>query len=129
MDFADKIREICLLLGDLPSAKSTTQALIDMKRTIPEAFQELQIRRKNLILGNLLPLFQKGVQIGFFRKDIDPITVVLVITSSFDSLTQENPFSNLPTQLKEKFREILSLVMLGNVSEENKSHMKEYFNL
>ncbi|MFM1654997.1 TetR/AcrR family transcriptional regulator [Brevibacillus sp. B_LB10_24] len=117
LDFLQKVNQFIFVVGKrLGTVKKS--AVLDMKRTAPEAYELLMDFRKNLILRKLSELFQQGVQDHVFRKDMDQTFVVNVILAAIESLTDPDYLLTSGNTYESVFQNVLTLVLEGNLIRE-----------
>lgn len=95
------------------------EALEDLKRTMPEAYEKLMKLRKKVILDKLTHLFQEGVKQGCFRNDIDAGFVVSVFLVSIETLTKPDYLIHSPYSYEKVVQHVFTLVIDGYVSRTN----------
>lgn len=92
-------------------------AVEDFRRAVPEAYAHLEERRKSIITGTLISLFEQGAKEGYFRFDIPPIIIANVLVQALQYLEHPEFISGLPYTFADMFHQVFSVIMEGSLTE------------
>jgi AcrR family transcriptional regulator len=92
----------------------------DFRRAVPEAYAHLEERRRSIITGTLLGLFEQGAEDGFFRSDIPPIIIAKVLIQAMEHLEHPEVIGELQYNFADMFQQVFSIIMRGCLSEEGR---------
>lgn len=96
----------------------------DMRRAAPEAYEQMEERRRSLITGTLLGLFEQGERDGYFRSDIPPIIIVNILIQAMEHLEHPLVIGEMTFSFTEMFQHIFSVVMEGSLSDEGRERFR-----
>ena len=95
------------------------EALDDLKRSMPEAFERLMDLRKKVIMEKLALLFEEGARCGYFRTDIDSGFVMHVCLAAIETMTRPDYLIHSPYSYDTVSRHIFSLLFDGYLPRED----------
>ncbi|MGE7273995.1 TetR/AcrR family transcriptional regulator [Brevibacillus panacihumi] len=96
----------------------------DFRRAVPEAYAHLEERRRSLITGTLIGMFEQGAKDGLFRSDIPPMIIANVLIQAMQHLEHPEVIGGLPYSFAEMFQQVFSIVMEGSLSEEGRERFR-----
>lgn len=120
LEFPDKMKKIMGYLAK-QSARLKGPMIDELKIYYPEFWNEIQEFKKKCSKQRFSILIEQGVQKGYFRKDIDPDVFVLLYTTSIRNIISPDVLSELSLSGDEVYRQILSVLFKGFLSEEGKN--------
>lgn len=92
----------------------------DLRRAVPEAFAHLEERRRSIITGKLIGMFEQGARDGFFRSDIPPVIIANVLIQAMQHLEHPEVIGRLEYSFTDMFHQVFSVIMEGSLSEEGR---------
>lgn len=96
----------------------------DFRRAVPEAYTHLEERRRSLITGTLVGMFEQGAKDGFFRSDIPPIIIVNVLIQAMQHLEHPEVIGGFAYNFADMFHQVFSVIMEGSLSEEGRKRFR-----
>lgn len=96
----------------------------DMRRAVPEAYEQMEKRRRSLITGTLLGLFEQGIRDGLLRADVPPIIIVNVLIQSMEYLEHPEVIGEMQYGFAEMFQHVFSVIMEGSLSDEGRERFR-----
>jgi AcrR family transcriptional regulator len=115
---SDFLVKVSLLLNTVGKRLSSVrkEALNDMKRSAPDAFERIMVLRKTMILEKITVLFQEGADRGLFRQDIDQSFVVRVLLTAIETMADPENLVHSSYSIEDVFRNVLAIVLEGNLT-------------
>ncbi|GIP51113.1 TetR/AcrR family transcriptional regulator [Paenibacillus vini] len=96
----------------------------DLRRAVPEAYAHLEERRKSIITGTLIGMFEQGARDGFFRSDIPPVIIANVLIQAMQHLEHPEVIGRLEYNFVDMFHQVFSVIMEGSLSEEGRERFR-----
>jgi len=97
----------------------------DVRRAVPEAYARIEERRKRVITGTLVGLFEQGAEDGLFRSDIPPIVVANVLLQAVQHVEHPDVADGMPYPFADLFHQVFSIVMEGSLSERGRARFRD----
>ncbi|MBP1996798.1 TetR/AcrR family transcriptional regulator [Paenibacillus eucommiae] len=119
LDIKGKLRQFLMLVRERFSSIQVA-VVEDMRRSVPEAYEYIEERRKKIITEQLTGLFEDGAKQGYFRRDIAPNIVVLMLLNAMQQLEHPDFLIGTPYTFPDIFNQIFSLFMDGFLSLEGR---------
>lgn len=123
MDVTGKI-ESFLLQVRKRFTQLQASAVEDLRRAVPEAYAQLEERRKNILLGTLIGLFEQGTKEGFFRTDISPVIIANVLVQAIQYVEHPAFIGELPYTYADMFHQVFSVIMEGSLSDRGRERFR-----
>jgi len=89
----------------------------DVRRAVPEAYARIEERRRSVITGTLIGLFEEGAKQGYFRTDVPPMLVANVLVQAVQHLEQPEVIGGMPYGYADMFQHVFSIILEGSLSE------------
>lgn len=100
--------------------------LAEIERKVPKAYRMIQQAREKLIRTNLIGMLEEGKKNGVFRPNLDSDFTSKMLIGVADHMTRPEVLLSISNKnLKQVFREILSTILYGCLTEEERK--KESF--
>lgn len=96
----------------------------DLRRAVPEAYAHLEERRRSIITGTLIGMFEQGARDGFFRSDIPPVIIANVLIQAMQHLEHPEVIGRLEYNFVDMFHQVFSVIMEGSLSEEGRERFR-----
>ncbi|MBQ4901210.1 TetR/AcrR family transcriptional regulator [Paenibacillus sp. Marseille-P2973] len=96
----------------------------DLRRAVPEAYAHLEERRRSIITGTLIGMFEHGARDGFFRSDIPPVIIANVLIQAMQHLEHPEVIGRLEYNFVDMFHQVFSVIMEGSLSEEGRERFR-----
>lgn len=96
----------------------------DFRRAVPEAYSHLEERRKSIITGTLIGMFEQGAKEGLFRSDIPPIIIANVLIQALQHLEHPEVISGLSYNFTDMFHQVFSIIMEGSLTEKGRERFR-----
>lgn len=96
----------------------------DFRRAVPEAYSHLEERRRSIITGTLIGMFEQGAKDGLFRSDIPPIIIANVLIQALQHLEHPEVISSLSYNFADMFHQVFSIIMEGSLSEKGRERFR-----
>jgi AcrR family transcriptional regulator len=125
MDFVEKLKRMMNLIGKQTS-KLRGPLLEDLRKNIPDVWQEINEFRKENVRQKFTQLINMGVEKGIFRKDIDQQMIVLIYSSSVQGLINPEVLSQLPFTANQIFESVIKVIFSGIFTEEGRTKYNSY---
>jgi AcrR family transcriptional regulator len=119
-DFAQKLRGILSLIG-LKLAGMGGLVTLDIQRTAPELWKEVDEFRKVKILSKIKWIIQEGVETGVFRADFDQDLLVLMYISLIQSIMNPATLVQFSLSFAEGFEMIIKIVLEGILTDKGRT--------
>lgn len=97
----------------------------DLQRSAPEAYELLEQRRKGIITGNLVRLFEQGVSSGYIRKDVSPMLMANLLLQALQYLEHPQFIAGTNFTFPEMFKQVFSILMEGSLTEAGRGEFRE----
>lgn len=97
----------------------------DLQRSAPEAYEVLEQRRKKIITGNLIRLFEQGVSSGYIRKDVSPMLMANLLLQALQYLEHPGFIAGMNFTFPEMFKQVFSILMEGSLTETGRGEFRE----
>ena len=95
----------------------------DMRRSAPEAWQQVEQNRQRCIHDEFGALLEEGRKRGDFRKDIDPEVFMLIYTETLRNVVNPQAFARLGIPPARVFESVYKVLFEGMLTEKAR---KEY---
>lgn len=119
---ARKIKSFLLIVRQR-FASLHVSAVEDMRLAVPEAYELVEERRKRIITGNLIRLFEQGAADGYFRSDVPPVLIANMLLHSLQQLEHPQFMAETPYTFTDMFHHVFSILMEGSLSEKGRNEL------
>lgn len=124
VDPIGKLRRVLPFMSEaLP--RPSRQFLLDMQRSTPELWEELDHYRSRSIERFFRSLLTDGQARGFFRSDIDPDLFLLLLNTLIQRAVSPEVLSKVPFTAAQVFRGIMSVLTGGILTDEGRRCFQE----
>ncbi|USG66429.1 TetR/AcrR family transcriptional regulator [Brevibacillus ruminantium] len=123
MDITEKVQSFILSVRKRFSQLHAS-VVEDFRRAVPEAYVHLEERRRSIITGTLIGMFEQGARDGFFRSDIPPIIIVNVLIQAMQHLEHPEVIDRLGYNFADMFPQVFAVIMEGSLSEEGRKRFR-----
>ncbi len=125
MDFVGKLKKMMDFLGE-QSSKIKGPLFDDLRKNMPEVWNELHDFKKIKGLQKATELFNKGVENGVFRKDINRDMVILIYTSAIQTIINPETLAQLPFSTTQAIEKVFTIIFEGIFTEEGRAKYISY---
>lgn len=123
LGLTDKIRQF-MLRTKQRFAQVRVSAVDDFRRAVPEAYALLEQKRKAIVTGKLVRLFEEGARTGDFRQDIPPETMAHVLLTALQSMEAPEYMQTTSYPFQDMFGFVFSLILEGTLSEQGRNRLE-----
>ncbi|MFC5471532.1 TetR/AcrR family transcriptional regulator [Cohnella suwonensis] len=124
MNITQKIQAFLLIVRQR-FASVQVSAIEDMQRAAPEAYERLEERRKGIITGNLIRLFEQGARDGYFRKDIPPVIIANLLLNALQHLEHPQFMTGTSYTFTDMFQHVFSILLEGSLSDDGRKEFRK----
>jgi AcrR family transcriptional regulator len=115
----DKLKEFLKTVSEqLPFLKPN--ALADIERSMPEVYDKINQTRQRIITAKLVRLLDDGKKSGIYDPLMDERLVAHIVIGAVRHITQTQVMSTLDYTFDRLFSSILSIILKGCLTEENR---------
>jgi len=125
LDFVGKLKEMMDFLGK-QSSKIRGPLFDDLRKSMPELWNELHDFKKIKGLQKATELFNKGVEDGVFRKDIGRDFVILMYTSAIQTIINPETLAQLPFSTGQAIETVFKVIFEGIFTEDGRAKYISY---
>lgn len=125
LDFVGKLKKMMDFLGT-QSSKIKGPLFDDLRKSMPELWNELHDFKKMKGLQKATELFDKGVENGVFRKDIGRDLVILIYTSAIQTIINPETLAQLPFSTSQAIETVFKVIFEGIFTEEGRTKYISY---
>ena len=124
--FEEKLASILALVGGM-IRRMRPQFMLDMKRTAPKLWEELETFRRERLFPKVKMIFKQAKQEGVLRPEVNEELFFLTFLHAMQGIINPNVLLNLPFSADDAFRGIFRILFLGALSQssEEKYHKVE----
>lgn len=115
----EKLNQVTKIVGERIS-KINPSVIASVERSVPEAYEKILEVRKEIILNNMLKIFEEGKQTGLLNSDMDSYLVVNIVIGAVNHITEESVLSTIDYSLDSLLKNITSTILNGCLTEEGK---------
>ncbi len=120
MEFIDRIKStISYLTTEMQKMKP--QFYIDVQRTMPELWKEVDNFRHEKVTSDFGLMVQQGVDLGIFRSDVNVQVFVLMYSSAMQSIVNPEVLSHLPLNLSQAYQAAITVFFEGMMTDDGRS--------
>ncbi len=120
MEFVDRIKStIGYLTTEMQKMKP--QFYIDVQRTMPELWKEVDNFRHEKVSNDFARMVQQGVDLGIFRSDVNVQVFVLMYSSAMQSIVNPEALSHLPLNLSQAYQAAITVFFEGMMTDEGRT--------
>lgn len=124
-DFVVKLKKMMNYIGK-QSTKLHGPLSEDLRKSMPEIWEEVSDLKRNKGLEKAVELFKKGVENNVFRSDIVQEIVILMYTSSIQSIMNPETLSQLPISANQAIEAIFKVLFEGILTDEGRMKYISY---
>ncbi|RMH70314.1 MAG: TetR/AcrR family transcriptional regulator [Gemmatimonadetes bacterium] len=117
LPFMKRFQKILFVILNLTQSVRK-EFLVDLQRTHPDIWQEMEAFRKNQIYTKLGGLIREGIAAGNLRNDIDPQFIILMFYTLAQNIICPETLSQIPFSASDAFRSIVKTIFEGILTEE-----------
>ncbi|HZG58412.1 TetR/AcrR family transcriptional regulator [Paenibacillus sp.] len=96
----------------------------DFRRAVPEAYAHLEERRRRIITGTLIGMFEQGAKEGVFRSDLPPLLIANVLVQAVQHLEHPEVIDGMAYGFADMFHHVFSIIMEGSLTEEGRRRLE-----
>jgi AcrR family transcriptional regulator len=127
MKFIDRIKStISYLITEMQKMKP--QFYIDVQRTMPELWKEVDNFRHEKVTNDFALMVQQGIDLGIFRSDVNAQVFVLMYSSALQSIVNPEALSHLPLNLSQAYQTAITVFFEGMMTDEGRSKYSNKLN-
>ncbi len=119
LDFVGKLKKMMNFIGK-QSTKLRGPLFDDLRKSMPEIWNEIHDLKKNKGLEKAVELFRKGIEQNVFRNDIGQEIVILMYTSAIQSIMNPETLSQLPISGNQAIEAIFKILFEGILTDEGR---------
>lgn len=120
MEFVDRIKSTIGYLT-IEMQKMKPQFYIDVQRTMPELWKEVDNFRHEKVTNDFALMVQQGVDLGIFRSDVNVQVFVLMYSSAMQSIVNPEALSHLPLNLSQAYQAAITVFFEGMMTDEGRT--------
>ena len=125
LDFVEKISSMMnFIRTQLPNMRGPL--FEDLKKNIPEIYNEITESRKKYIREKYSRLIREGIKKGSVRKDLDEEVVMLVYINAIHNILVPEVLSELPLTAEQVFDTIVTTLFLGIFTDEGRQKYQKH---
>ena len=125
LDFVEKISSMMnFIRTQLPNMRGPL--FEDLKKNIPEIYNEISESRKKYIREKYSRLIKEGIKKGSVRKDLDEEVVMLVYINAIHNILVPEILSELPLTAEQVFDTIVTTLFLGIFTDEGRQKYQKH---
>jgi len=125
LDFVGKLKEMMDFIGE-QSSKIRGPLFDDLRKNMPEVWNEIHDFKRIKGLQKATELFNKGVEDGVFRQDISKDLVILIYTSAIQTLINPETLAELPFSTGQAVETVFRVIFEGIFTEEGRAKYISY---
>ncbi len=125
LDFVGKLKKMMNYIGK-QSSKVRGPLFEDLRKSMPEIWNEVHDFNKIKGLQKAVELFQKGVDSGAFRNDIGQEIVILIYSRAIQGIINPETLSQLPFSANQAVETIFKVIFEGILTEEGRAKYISY---
>ncbi len=125
LDFVGKLKEMMDFIGE-QSLKIRGPLFDDLRKNMPELWNEIHDFKRIKGLQKATELFNKGIEDGVFRKDINRDLVILIYTSAIQTLINPETLAELPFSTGQAIEAVFRVIFEGIFTEEGRAKYISY---
>ncbi len=125
LDFVGKLKKMLDFIGK-ETSKSTGPLFEDLKKNIPDLWNEIHDYKRMRSLQKAENLFNSGVENGVFRNDIGKDIVLLMFTNAVQGIINPEILSQLPYSVNQAIEAVFKILFEGILTEEGRSKYISY---
>jgi len=127
LEFIDRIKStIGYLTTEMQKMKP--QFYIDVQRTIPDLWKEVDNFRNEKVTCDFALMVQQGVVLGIFRSDVNVQVFVLMYASAMRSIVNPEALSHLPLNVSQAYQSAVTVFFEGMMTDEGRSKYRNKLN-
>ncbi len=120
MKFIDRVKStIGYLTTEMQKMKP--QFYIDVQRTMPELWKEVDNFRHEKVTNDFALMVQQGVDLGIFRSDVNVRVFVLMYASAMQSIVNPEVLSHLPLNLSQAYQAAITVFFEGMMTDDGRT--------
>jgi TetR/AcrR family transcriptional regulator, cholesterol catabolism regulator len=123
MEFIEKLKLFMKFIAK-QSSKMDNPLIVDLMKSHPEMWCDIQEFRSKKAHSNLSRLMQQGIKSGIFRKDIHAEVMVLGYVGAIHNLITPDVLATLPISADQVFKEIVKILFEGIFTPEGRKKYK-----
>ncbi len=125
LDFVGKLKKMMNFIGK-QSSKIRGPLFDDLRKSMPEIWNEVHDLKKIKGLEKAVELFKKGIEHNVFRNDIGQEVVILMYTSAIQSIMNPETLSQLPISANQAIEAIFRVMFEGILTDEGRQKYISY---
>ena len=125
LDFVGKLKKMMNFIGR-QSTKLRGPLFEDLRKSMPEIWNEVHDLKKNKGLEKATELFKQGIEHNVFRNDMGQEIVILMYTSSIQSIMNPETLSQLPISASQALETIFKILFEGILTDEGRMKYVSY---
>lgn len=128
IDFIEKLHRLWTFMGQMLS-QIGKPFQDDIRRLKPELWKRVDQFRREKIFANFTRLFAEGAQLGALRSNVNTEILVRMYANSIQGIINPDVLSHSSFSGEEAFRNILSILFEGILSDTARKHYQEKIGL
>ncbi len=125
LDFVAKLKKMMDYIGR-QSSKLKSPLSDDLKKNMPELWQELHDFKKRKGFQNAADILKLGIEHNVFRKDLDKDLIILIYTSAIENIISPETLSQIPFTGSQAIETIFKVIFEGILTEEGRAKYVSY---
>ena len=114
--FEEKLASILALVGGM-IRRMRPQFLVDMKRSTPRLWEELETFRRERLFPKVNMIFVQAKKEGVLKPDVDEQLFFLMFLHAMQGIINPQTLIDLPLSADEAFRGVFRILFLGALSQ------------
>jgi|YelNatPaOPRAMG01_1025707.scaffolds.fasta_scaffold00220_34 AcrR family transcriptional regulator len=125
LDFVAKLKKMMDYLGK-QSSKLRSPFFDDLRKTMPEIWNEVHDLKKIKGLQKATELFNLGVEHNVFRNDLGKEIIILIYTSAIENIMKPETLSQIPYTGSQAVETVFKVIFEGILTEEGRAKYVSY---
>lgn len=125
LDFVAKLKKMMNYLGK-QSSKLRSPFFDDLRKNMPEIWNEVHDLNKMKGLQKATDLFNLGVEHNVFRKDLGKEIIILIYTSAIEKIMNAETLSQIPYTGSQAVETVFKVIFEGILTEEGRAKYVSY---
>lgn len=127
MDVAEKLGTL-LRRGSVVFSRFNQPFLLDIQRNAPDIWKMIDGFRRDRLQAGVTAIIRQGMESGQFRRDIDPVVIMLIHLAATQSLATAEMLSVLPLSAADVYASVHRVILEGILTDEARPRAKHQNN-
>lgn len=89
------------------------EALIDLQRSVPEAYAKIEEARRRIILHSIVQVIDEGKAVGLLREDVNAVLTAHILIGAVSHLSEPDVLETLDLPLGQMLGNVLNILWEG----------------